>query len=77
MPKSHTLILRMPFAKAVGAARSHMIANPPELGAINRVGSVMIGVDASDATHRMELPDPTQISFVRNIDGFWVGNSEF
>ena len=51
MPKPDTLILRIPLAKAIGAARSHMIANSPQLGAIDRVGSVMIGVDAGDATH--------------------------
>ena len=51
MPEAHTLILRIPLAKAIRAARSHMIANAPQLGAIDRVGGVMIRVDAGDATH--------------------------
>jgi hypothetical protein len=43
-----------------------VIANPPKLGAINRIGSVMVGVYASDATHQRRFR-PTQIPFIRNI----------
>ena len=65
MPEAHTLILRIPLAKAIGSARSHMIANALQLGAINRVGSVMIGVDAGDAAHEWSF-EPVQMPFVRN-----------
>src|SRR5262249_44671540 len=51
MPEPHTLILRIPLADAIRSARGHMITNAPQLHAINRVGGVMIGVDARDATH--------------------------
>jgi hypothetical protein len=34
-----------------------MITNAPQLGAINRVGSVVIGVNTRDATHEMQLQD--------------------
>src|SRR5262249_5363909 len=66
MPETHTLILRIPLANSIGAARSHMIANAPQLGAINRVGSVMIRVDARDATHGLSFR-PLQMRFVRRI----------
>jgi hypothetical protein len=32
-----------------------VITNAPQLGAVNRIGSVMIGVDPGDATHEMKL----------------------
>jgi hypothetical protein len=51
MPEANALILRIPFAEAIGAARGHMIAHALELGAIDRIGSIMIGVNAGDAAH--------------------------
>src|SRR5262245_57434962 len=51
MPQADTFVLRVPLSKAVWPARRHVVANAAQLGAIDRVGSVMIGVDTSDATH--------------------------
>ena len=51
MPQAHTLILRIPLAEAIRSARGHMITNAPQLSAVDRVGGVMIRVDACDATH--------------------------
>src|SRR5262249_50718698 len=67
MSEAHALIFRVPLAKPVGAARGHMISNAPQFGAIDRVGSVMIGVDTCDAAHQWRF-QPTPIPFVRNID---------
>src|SRR5262249_25751504 len=52
MSEAYALILRIPLANPIKAAGSHMIANAPQLGAIDRVGSIVIGVDASDAAHK-------------------------
>jgi hypothetical protein len=51
MPKAHALIFRVPLAKPVGAARSHVIANAPQLSAVYRIRSVVIRVYASDTAH--------------------------
>src|SRR5215471_10771328 len=51
MRQTDTLMLRIPLANPIGAARSHVIADAPQLGVLNRVGSVMIGIDAGDAAH--------------------------
>jgi hypothetical protein len=56
----------MPFTKTIRTARSHMIANPPELGAIDWIRSVVISIYASDATHQCCF-QPIQISLVRNF----------
>src|SRR5262249_53759058 len=51
MPQAHTFIPRIPLAKPIRTSRDHMIANAPQLGEINRMGRVMMGVDPRDATH--------------------------
>src|SRR6266540_262137 len=51
MRQTDTLMLRIPLANPIGAARSHVIADAPQLCVLNRIGSVMIGIDARDAAH--------------------------
>src|SRR5262249_18809405 len=65
MPEAHTPILRIPLAKAIWSARGHIIANALQLGAIHRICSVMIGVDARNATHEWRFR-PAQLPFVCN-----------
>jgi hypothetical protein len=57
MPEANTLILRTPLAHAIRTTRSHVITNASQLGTINRVGSVMIGVNACDAAHETDFQD--------------------
>src|SRR5262245_59491087 len=66
MPQTDTLMLRIPLAKPIGAARSHVIANAPELGVLNRVGSVMIGIDARDAAHCVSARSDAAHPLLRN-----------
>ena len=61
MPKPNSLIGRIPLAEAIGTPCRHVIPNAPELDPIDRIGSVMIGVNASDAAHEFAA------QFVRNM----------
>ena len=51
MAQTHPLVVRIPLPEAVGSPESHMITNAPHLGAINRVGGIMIRVDTGDSAH--------------------------
>src|SRR5262245_57097622 len=55
MPEAHTLILRIPLAKAIWSARGHVITNAPTLDTIHRICSVVIGVDARYTAHERVL----------------------
>ena len=56
MAKANSLIGRIPLAEAIRTTCSHVIANAPELGAIDRIGRVVVGVDSSDAAHVRSSP---------------------
>jgi hypothetical protein len=51
VPKCYAGIGPDPLALPVGSARRHVIARVQQLFPVNRVGGVMVGLNAVDAAH--------------------------
>ena len=51
MAEADAAVRGQPFALAVGAARRHVVADGAQLGQVDGIGGVVIGVKAGKAAH--------------------------